>query len=77
MAIRFVQEVPKPVARKPQRSAEIPVDPKPKHAGGRPKSANPKVVLNIRVDADVLARWKASGKGWQSRINEVLKAASL
>jgi len=49
---------------------------KPRAKGaGRPKSANPKVVLNIRVDAAVLARWKATGKGWQQRINDLLRSS--
>ena len=45
---------------------------------GRPKSASPKISTTIRLDADVLAAFKASGAGWQSRINAALrKAANL
>lgn len=44
---------------------------KPK--GGRPRKENPKVFTGIRLDADVLAAFKATGKGWQGRINEALK----
>jgi uncharacterized protein (DUF4415 family) len=44
---------------------------KPK--GGRPPKENPKVFTGIRLDADVLAAFKATGKGWQTRINEALK----
>ena len=33
--------------------------------------------VSIRLDPDVVAKFKATGKGWQSRINEVLKAAKL
>lgn len=81
MAIQFGKPEAKPVRAKiaqTERPMGIPIDPtKPKHPGGRPKSANPKAVLNIRVDADVLARWKATGKGWQSRINDLLRLASL
>jgi uncharacterized protein (DUF4415 family) len=45
---------------------------------GRPKSASPKVSTTIRLDADVLAAFKSSGAGWQSRINAALrKAANL
>jgi uncharacterized protein (DUF4415 family) len=29
--------------------------------------------LTMRVDADVLAAFKATGKGWQSKINDVLR----
>jgi len=42
---------------------------------GRPKSAQPKVSTTIRLDADVLARFRAGGPGWQSRINAALRAA--
>ena len=46
--------------------------------GGRPKKATPKEAVNIRLDADVLARFRANGRGWQSRINAALrKAAAL
>ena len=48
-----------------------------KNAGGRPKSANPKVAVSLRLDQDVVARFKASGPGWQSRINAVLRDAKV
>lgn len=41
--------------------------------GGRPKKAAPKEAVNIRLDPDVLAYFRASGRGWQSRINSVLR----
>ena len=40
---------------------------------GRPKSERPKVSTTIRLDADVLEHFRASGAGWQSRINETLR----
>ena len=40
---------------------------------GRPKSVNPKVSTTIRLDADVLQRFRADGPGWQSRINDALR----
>jgi uncharacterized protein (DUF4415 family) len=33
-----------------------------------------KVAISLRMDADVLEHFKAGGKGWQTRINEVLRA---
>ena len=39
---------------------------------GRPvgsQKAKPKVPTTIRFDADVLAALKASGRGWQTRVN--------
>jgi uncharacterized protein (DUF4415 family) len=41
--------------------------------GGRPKKAAPKEAVNIRLDPDVLAHFRAGGRGWQSRINAALR----
>ncbi|MGV8936129.1 MAG: BrnA antitoxin family protein [Allorhizobium sp.] len=46
-----------------------------KKLGGRPKSDNPKQAISIRLDAEVIERFKASGDGWQSRMNEALRKA--
>lgn len=43
---------------------------------GRPKKAAPKTAINIRLDPDVLAYFRAIGPGWQSRINAVLRKAA-
>lgn len=40
---------------------------------GRPPKENPKQAVNLRLDPDVLAFFKASGPGWQSRINAALR----
>ena len=42
---------------------------------GRPRLARPKSALTMRVDADVLDALKASGPGWQTRVNALLKDA--
>ena len=42
---------------------------------GRPPLARPKAALTMRVDADVLDALKASGPGWQTRINDLLRDA--
>lgn len=42
---------------------------------GRPPVAVPRPTLNMRVDADVLAAFKSTGPGWQTRINAVLRQA--
>jgi len=39
---------------------------------GRPKLANPKVQVTLRLDADVVNAFKEDGRGWQGRINETL-----
>ncbi|PMS37901.1 uncharacterized protein (DUF4415 family) [Trinickia symbiotica] len=43
-----------------------------KPRGGRPKLANPKVSVTIRYDADIIERFRASGEGWQTRMNDAL-----
>ncbi len=40
---------------------------------GQPKSTAAKIHVNIRLDADVLESFKATGPGWQTRINKVLR----
>jgi uncharacterized protein (DUF4415 family) len=40
---------------------------------GRPKSANPKTLVSVRYSAEVLAYFKSTGVGWQSRMDEVLR----
>ena len=40
--------------------------------GGRPISANPRKLITIRLPADVIARWKATGPGWQTRMADRL-----
>jgi uncharacterized protein (DUF4415 family) len=43
---------------------------------GRPRSARPKQPVSLRLDADVIAHFRRSGRGWQSRINSVLRKAA-
>jgi uncharacterized protein (DUF4415 family) len=43
---------------------------------GRPKSAFPKQAISLRVDADVLEKFKAEGRGWQGRMNDALRKAA-
>lgn len=40
---------------------------------GRPPSENPKKQVTLRLDPDVLEKFRATGKGWQSRINAALR----
>jgi len=39
---------------------------------GRPKSDAPRTSISLRLPPEVLARWKAKGPGWQTRMVEVL-----
>jgi len=40
--------------------------------GGRPVSANPRKAISLRLPADVIDRWKATGAGWQTRMADRL-----
>ncbi len=43
-----------------------------RHAG-RPRLANPKQQVSVRLDVDVLQKLKASGPRWQARMNAALR----
>jgi uncharacterized protein (DUF4415 family) len=40
---------------------------------GRPTVEHPKKVISMRLDDDVVAALRASGKGWQTRVNQLLR----
>lgn len=40
---------------------------------GRPRIANPKKPVSLRLDQDLIEWFKASGDGWQTRINNELR----
>ncbi|MBF0624464.1 MAG: BrnA antitoxin family protein [Magnetococcales bacterium] len=42
---------------------------------GRPRLKNPKQVIAIRLDHDLVDAMRATGPGWQTRVNEVLRTA--
>jgi uncharacterized protein (DUF4415 family) len=44
-----------------------------RRARGRPPLENPKIATAIRFDADVLAGLRATGKGWQTRVNDAMR----
>ena len=44
-----------------------------KRRGGRPKLAHPKVAVTVRYDAEIIERFKESGEGWQTRMNDALR----
>ncbi|MCX7084760.1 MAG: BrnA antitoxin family protein [Methylococcales bacterium] len=43
------------------------------YKGGRPKAEVTKERITIRLSPDVLEAFKSTGKGWQTRIDGVLK----
>lgn len=44
---------------------------------GRPVSSNPRLLVSVRLPANVLARWKASGPGWQTRMAKAIEKARV
>jgi uncharacterized protein (DUF4415 family) len=48
------------------------VQAKPKRGRGRPAQGVTKVPTSIRLDARVLEAFKATGDGWQTRMNDAL-----
>ena len=42
---------------------------------GRPRLANPKRQVTLRLDHDLVDQLRASGSGWQSRVNQILRKA--
>lgn len=45
--------------------------------GGRPRSASPRQLISLRLPAEVVARWRATGPGWQTRMAERLAKAPM
>lgn len=39
---------------------------------GRPVSEHHKKRVTLRLDDDIVSAWRATGKGWQTRLNEFL-----
>lgn len=46
---------------------------KPRLRRGRPLGSGTKTQVTLRIDSATLEAFKASGAGWQTRMNEVLK----
>ena len=42
---------------------------------GRPKSESKKLLVSVRYSPEVVAYFKSTGDGWQSRMNEALRKA--
>ena len=42
---------------------------------GRPLQAVTRTMISLRVDPDVVAALRASGRGWQTRVNALLREA--
>jgi uncharacterized protein (DUF4415 family) len=42
---------------------------------GRPKTGNARTSISLRLHPETLARWKATGPGWQTRMADALTKA--
>lgn len=42
---------------------------------GRPRQAITRTMISLRVDPDVVAALRATGRGWQTRVNALLREA--
>jgi len=40
---------------------------------GRPKAEVTKTPIKLRIDPDIIEAFKASGRGWQTRMNDALR----
>lgn len=47
-----------------------------RRARGRPKLEAPKVAVTLRLDPNVLEKFKAAGKDWRARMAEELRKAA-
>jgi uncharacterized protein (DUF4415 family) len=45
--------------------------------GGRPKSENPRQLISLRLPTDVIAKWRATGPGWQTRMADRLARVTV
>ncbi len=53
-------------------NAEPPV----RKRGGRPAGSGTKTQVTLSLDADLVAYWRATGPGWQTRLNAILVKAT-
>jgi uncharacterized protein (DUF4415 family) len=48
-----------------------------KRSRGRPKLESPLQAVTLRVDAETLERFKATGRNWRTRMSQVLRTAKI
>ncbi len=44
-----------------------------RRAPGRPQGSGKKEQVTLRIDAEILEQFRATGNGWQTRINDALR----
>lgn len=58
---------------KPLEQSSLPEAFKKQIRRGRPSSNNHKTPVSIRLSSEVVAYFRSQGKGWQTKLDEVLK----
>lgn len=46
------------------------------HHGKRGRPSSGKQIVTLRLDPEIIAKFKATGQGWQARMNAALKKAA-
>jgi uncharacterized protein (DUF4415 family) len=59
-----------------KRSLRRPLEGASLRVGDSVRSDNPKKYVTLRLDSDVVEHYRASGPGWQTRINDDLRQAA-
>ena len=54
-------------------NAKAAVNDTPVKRRGRPKSSDPKQLVSLRLDREVLELLRAQGAGWQTKVNDELR----
>lgn len=44
-----------------------------RNVGGRPPLERTKKAISVRLDQDVIDKFRSTGKGWQTRMNDALR----
>ncbi len=44
---------------------------------GRPRVVNPRQMISLRLPPEVIAKWRATGRGWQTRMAKRLEDTPL
>jgi uncharacterized protein (DUF4415 family) len=59
-----------------KRSLRRPLERASRRVGDPARSDSLKQNVTLRLDPDVVEHYRASGPGWQTRINDILRAAA-
>jgi uncharacterized protein (DUF4415 family) len=75
IALRNLAEITDEEDARLTAAAEADPDNPPRRMG-RPPLESPKIAIKLRLDQDVIERFRAGGPGWQTRINAALRKAA-